>query len=76
MFRSFRDVRYPTRVKHRCKKENHSVNHTIRPQSFVKKKRTRSVVMLTFDIYKKKKKIREVELIIRVIVSFSETRYS
>lgn len=33
--------------------------------------------MLTFDIYKKKKnKIRQVELIIRVIVSFSETRYS
>ena len=31
MFRSFRDVRYPTRVKHRCKKGNHSVNHTIRP---------------------------------------------
>lgn len=30
-FRSFRDVRYPTRVKHRCKKGNHSVNHTIRP---------------------------------------------
>lgn len=33
MFRSFRDVvRYPTRVKHRCKKRKpHSVNHTIRP---------------------------------------------
>lgn len=32
--------------------------------------------MLIFDICKKKKKIRQVELIIRVIVSFSKTSYS
>lgn len=56
------------------KKRNHFVNHTIRAFREEKRNEKSDHVDFRYSIKKKRKKI-QVELIIRVIAPFSETRY-